>query len=116
MTLKLILLVGISDSIELCQTIKKSFGLQQEFQLQYQDADFGNDFINLSVISEIYDKAAIKVVYLQSSTDDDATTRQPRAVQSLTDLSSISLIDMDVAQRLSHMVFLLWYSSMIRRT
>ena len=84
----------------MCQTIKTSFGLQQDFRLQYQDADFGNDFINLSEISEINDKATLKVVYLytlnlQSYTEADAMTRQPLAVQSSTDSLSISSVDMD---------------------
>lgn len=65
---KLILPAAIPDSIEeLCQTIKMSFGLRPDFRLQYQDADFGNEFINLSVVSEIKYEATIKVVYLQSS-------------------------------------------------
>lgn len=38
---KLILPAGIPDSIEeLRQTMKTSFGLQEDFRLQYQDADF----------------------------------------------------------------------------
>lgn len=98
---KLILPAGIPDSIEeLCQTIKTSFGLQQDFRLQYQDADFGNEFINLSVISEIADKATIKVVYLitlqlQSFREDDAMTCQPVAVRSPTNSLSSSSVDTD---------------------
>ncbi|XP_071361701.1 uncharacterized protein [Trachinotus anak] len=45
--------------------MKTSFGLQEDFRLQYQDADFGNEFVNLSVTSEIHDKATIKVVYVE---------------------------------------------------
>ncbi|KAL3976477.1 coatomer subunit delta [Sarotherodon galilaeus] len=62
---KLILPAGISDSIEeLCQEVKTNFGVQQDFRLQYQDPDFGNEFVNLTAISEINDKATLKVVYL----------------------------------------------------
>ena len=32
----------------------------RETKIQYQDADFGNEFVNLSVTSEIHDKATIK--------------------------------------------------------
>ncbi|XP_076733123.1 uncharacterized protein LOC112430670 isoform X1 [Maylandia zebra] len=79
---KLILPAGISDSIEeLCQEIKTNFGVQQDFRLQYQDPDFGNDFVNLTAISEINDKATLKVVYLDSvqlqSFTEDGVTCQP---------------------------------------
>lgn len=95
-TRKLILSTGIQDSIkELCQTIKTSFGLQQEFRLQYQDADFGNEFINLTKIFEIVDKATIKVIFLQSCTEEDVMIHQHQAVQVLSDASSISSVDMD---------------------
>lgn len=64
---KLILPAGISDSIEqLRQEIKTNFGVQQDFHLQYQDPDFGNDFVNLTAISEVNDKATLKVVYLNT--------------------------------------------------
>ncbi|XP_051815604.1 uncharacterized protein LOC110954116 [Acanthochromis polyacanthus] len=87
---KLHLPAGLPDSIEeLCQTIKTSLGLQKDFRLQYQDADFGNEFVNLSVISEIQDKATIKVVFLQNSTDDAMIGRSP-AVQTPLDSSSLS--------------------------
>lgn len=90
---KLILPAGMPGSTEdLCQTIEDSFGIQQEFRLQYQDADFGNEFVNLTMISEISDKATIKVVYLQSSSEDAC---QPQNVQRHTDTLSISSADTD---------------------
>ncbi|XP_055065482.1 uncharacterized protein [Misgurnus anguillicaudatus] len=92
---KLILPAGKPGSVEeLCQTIKTSFGIEQDFRLQYEDDDFGKEFINLSVISEIDDIATLKVIYLQSSSEDDLI-RQPQAVQSLTDSSSVSSVDTD---------------------
>ncbi|XP_060796594.1 uncharacterized protein LOC132898947 [Neoarius graeffei] len=93
---KLILPAGIPDSIqELCQTMKTSFGLQEDFRLQYQDADFGNEFVNLLVTSEIHDKATIKVVYLGIHNNDDTMTRQPLAVQGSTDSLSVSSVETD---------------------
>lgn len=73
---KLVLPRGLPDSIkELCQTIKTCFGLQQDIRLQYQDADFGNEYLNLSEICEIQGKASLKVIYLQSNAkEDDART------------------------------------------
>lgn len=72
---KLILPAGIPDSIqELCQIVKTSFGLQEDFQLQYQDADFGNELVNLSVTSEVHDKATLKIVFLGPHKNDDTIT------------------------------------------
>ncbi|KAL4008928.1 hypothetical protein ACER0C_002780 [Sarotherodon galilaeus] len=96
---KLILPAGISDSIEeLCQEVKTNFGVQQDFRLQYQDPDFGNEFVNLTAISEINDKATLKVVYLdsvqlQSFTEDEGVTCQP--VRSPTHSFSSSSADTD---------------------
>lgn len=93
---KIILPTGIPDSIqELCQTMKTSFGLQEDFRLQYQDADFGNEFVNLSVTSEVHDKATLKIVYLNPHNNDDTMTRQPLAIQGSTDASSVSSIETD---------------------
>ena len=69
--------------------MKTSFGLQEDFRLQYQDADFGNEFVNLSVTSEIHDKATIKVVYLGIHNNEDTMTRQPLAVQGSLSVSSV---------------------------
>lgn len=91
---KLILPAGIPDSIEeLRQTMKTSFGLEEHFRLQYQDADFGNEFLNLSVTSEIQDKATLKVVYLDTRNSDDTMARQPLPVQGSTDLLSVSSVE-----------------------
>lgn len=51
--------------------------------------------MNLSVTSEIHDKATIKVVYLGPHNNDDTMTRQPLAVHSLTDTSSVSSVETD---------------------
>lgn len=89
---KLVLPRGLPDSLEeLCQTIKTSFGLQQDIRLQYQDAEFGNEFINLSEVFEIHDKASLKVIYLQSNAkEDDARTHHPQDIQGPMDCSSVS--------------------------
>lgn len=93
---KLVLPGGFPETLEeLCQTIKTSFGLQQEFRLQYEDADFGNQFVNLSDISEISDKANLKVIYLQGNTyEDDAITLYPVA-PGPSDYSSVCSSDTD---------------------
>ena len=58
---KIVLPAGRPDSVEeLIKTLKLNFGLDQDFRLQYQDADFGMEFVNLSVIAEIDNKATVK--------------------------------------------------------
>lgn len=95
---KLILPKGIPGTIEeLCQTIKTHFGLGEDVPLQYQDSDYGNEIINLSVTSEIQDKATIKVVYLGTHNKDDILTHQPPAVQGSTDSLSVSSVETEPA-------------------
>lgn len=95
---KLILPTGIPDTIEeLCQTITTHFELGENFHLQYQDSDFGNEIRNLSVSSEKQDKATIKVVYLGTHNKDDILTHQPPAVQGSTDSLSVSSVETESA-------------------
>lgn len=55
----------IPESLDkLALEIKNAFGLVQQFRLQYRDADFGNEFVNLSSTSEIKDRDTLKVVFL----------------------------------------------------
>ncbi|KAM7405402.1 hypothetical protein PAMP_012667 [Pampus punctatissimus] len=62
---KITLTSGLPNSVEdLVSEIKTNFGLSQQFRLQYRDADFGNEYINLMAISDIQDKATLKVVFL----------------------------------------------------
>ncbi|KAF3843775.1 hypothetical protein F7725_002624 [Dissostichus mawsoni] len=52
-----------SDSVEELHTfIKTFFQLEEDFRLQYIDADF-NEFMNLTSVSEIAHKSALKVIY-----------------------------------------------------
>lgn len=95
---KLILPAGTPVSIEdLCHTVKTSFGLQQDIQLQYQDEDFGNEFMNMSDVSEVKDKGTLKVIFLQSPQEEDARTSQSQATESV----SISSADTDDTEPIS---------------
>lgn len=61
---KITLTSGLPNSVEdLVSEIKTIFGLSQQFRLQYRDADFGNEYGNLVAISDIQDKATLKVVF-----------------------------------------------------
>lgn len=95
---KLILPAGTPVSIEdLCHTVKTSFGLQQDIRLQYQDEDFGNEFMNMSDVSEVKDKGTLKVIFLQSPQEEDARTSQSQATESV----SISSADTDDTEPIS---------------
>ncbi|XP_058500363.1 uncharacterized protein LOC131469446 [Solea solea] len=61
---KLSLMSGIPASVDqLVHEIKTAFGLVQQFRLQYKDADFGNEYVNLISTSEIRDRDTVKVVF-----------------------------------------------------
>ncbi|KAI3357110.1 hypothetical protein L3Q82_015579 [Scortum barcoo] len=61
---KLTLMSGIPTSVDqLVLEIKTAFGLTQQFRLQYKDADFGNEYVNLMSTSEIKDRDTLKVVF-----------------------------------------------------
>ncbi|XP_034082371.1 sterile alpha motif domain-containing protein 3-like isoform X2 [Gymnodraco acuticeps] len=62
---KLTLKSGMPSSVDqLVLEIKTYFGLEQQFRLQYKDLDFGNEYFNLESISDIEDKATVKVVFV----------------------------------------------------
>ncbi|MEQ2170044.1 hypothetical protein GOODEAATRI_031214 [Goodea atripinnis] len=64
---KLTLPNGISNSLdELLYKVKDTFGLKNNFRLQYMDKDFGNDFFNLGSTSALEDLGAIKVIQQES--------------------------------------------------
>ncbi|XP_024116549.1 uncharacterized protein LOC112138208 [Oryzias melastigma] len=62
---KLSLPNGIPSSVEcLKEEIRRQFDLSQNFRLQYRDIEFNNEFVNLTLTSEIQNKSTVKVVYL----------------------------------------------------
>lgn len=92
---KLILPGGRPVSIEdLCHTVKTSFGLPQDIRFQYQDEDFGNEFINLSDILEVKDKGTLKVIFLQRQLEVNAGTSQSQTTESVS-ISSAYTDDTD---------------------
>ncbi|XP_071337589.1 uncharacterized protein [Trachinotus anak] len=55
---------GIPETIgELVQHIKRQCGVEDYFRLQFMDAEFGNEFTNLTSLSEIQDKSTLKLVF-----------------------------------------------------
>ena len=52
---------GIPETVsELVQHIKRQCGVESHFSLQFIDAEFGNEFTNLTSVSEIPDKGTLK--------------------------------------------------------
>lgn len=61
---RLILPDGIPESVsELAQHIKRQCGVEGEFRLQFMDAEFDNEFTNLTSVSDVQDKSTIKVIF-----------------------------------------------------
>ena len=61
---RLILQNGLPATVpELVEHIKRQCGVQSDFRLQFMDADFGNEFTNLTSVSEIEDKSTIKLIF-----------------------------------------------------
>lgn len=62
---KLTISSGMPTSVDhLALEIKTVLGVTVPFRLQYKDAEFENEFMNLSSISDIQDRSTLKVVYL----------------------------------------------------
>lgn len=63
---------GIPPELEDLQAeIKRQYGLLGSFRLQFRDARFDNDFVNLSSTSLIKDRSTLKVIHL---TNESGTT------------------------------------------
>lgn len=73
---KLSLPNGIPSSLEyLKEEIRRQFGLTGNFRLQYRDIEFDNEFVNLTLPSEI--KSTVKVVYLPVESDEVSLNATP---------------------------------------
>lgn len=82
---KLTLLSGIPASVDqLVLEIKTVFGLKQQFRLQYQDSDFGNEYVNLMSTSEIEDRDTLKVIFFscEETSLSSPGTPPPRSTSS----------------------------------
>lgn len=61
---------GIPHSVEdLKEEIRRQLNVTDHFRLQYRDADFDNEYVNLTSTSELKDKATVKVVYSPKTVD-----------------------------------------------
>lgn len=66
---RLTLSQGLPASIDdLMAEVKKQCGLESNFKLQFMDSLFGNEFFNLTSISEVEDKGTLKVTDMSEPT------------------------------------------------
>ncbi|XP_051783905.1 uncharacterized protein LOC114652536 isoform X2 [Erpetoichthys calabaricus] len=90
---KMILPNGISDSVDaLIKEVQFAFQLIEDIRLQYKDNDF-NEFLNLTLTSELEDLSTIKVVYVEKSEQTVERSQSPLPV--LDDCSSVMSGDTD---------------------
>ncbi|XP_026009335.1 uncharacterized protein LOC113013020 isoform X2 [Astatotilapia calliptera] len=60
---------GPPESIEdLIVEVKRQCGLQGDFRLQFMDSLFGNEFLNLTSVSEVADRGTLKVIDMSRPT------------------------------------------------
>lgn len=64
---------------DLTVEVKKQCGLQDNCRLQFMDSLFGNEFLNLTSISEVEDKGTLNVIDMSRPTtiqhdDDESST------------------------------------------
>ncbi|KAL7868681.1 hypothetical protein SRHO_G00100650 [Serrasalmus rhombeus] len=79
--------------------LKCKLGLHRDFVVQFQDPDFGNEFCNLTSLSELpKEKATLKVILKQ--TPESPRTDSTLDTASLSSLSSSSLEDTPTCRRL----------------
>ncbi|XP_038139855.1 uncharacterized protein LOC119782782 [Cyprinodon tularosa] len=100
---RLTLQEGIPETVgELVQHIKRQCGVEDHFRLQFMDAEFGNEFTNLTSVSEIQDKSTLKLVFdSAASALPDVTTPPPYSTPATSgsgesSRSSGSLCDTDI--------------------
>ncbi len=75
---KLTIASGMPKSVdELALEITTYFGVTEQFRLQYRDVEFGNEFLNLSSISDIQDRSTLKVRYLPCESTSSAVSLAP---------------------------------------
>uniref|UniRef100_A0A8C1X4F8 PB1 domain-containing protein n=1 Tax=Cyprinus carpio TaxID=7962 RepID=A0A8C1X4F8_CYPCA len=72
---KLILPEGLPSSTEdLAQKITEMFQLDGDIRLQYQDDDFGGEFVNLTTITDVQDKGTLKVIFKTTGQNQTAAS------------------------------------------
>lgn len=75
---KLTIASGMPKSVDkLALEITTYFGVTEQFRIQYRDVEFGNEFLNLSSISDIQDRSTLKVRYLPCESTSSVVSLAP---------------------------------------
>lgn len=79
---RVVISAGLPSSVAALEAeIQTQCKIMTPFRLQFMDPLFGNDFVNLTSIEEIQDKATLKVVYTfgqpQDQDEDSFSFPQP---------------------------------------
>lgn len=68
---KLTLPTGFPNTVEsLLSVVVETFQLDGIFGLLYEDKDFGNQFFSLTTTADLYNKATLKVIRIETVTPD----------------------------------------------
>ncbi|KAI5608178.1 hypothetical protein C0J50_6956, partial [Silurus asotus] len=82
---RLILKDGIPESLsELIQHINRQCGVEGDFRLQFMNADFNNEFTNMTSMSDVKDKSTIKVIFNTVASHHPALPDDPVSLSSCT--------------------------------
>ena len=85
---------GLPSSVdELTETIKNKCNIRYDFRLHYLDPDF-NAFVNITEITDIFDRATVKVVAL-SVPDSDLESSIEKSSEAATSMSSDDTVLLD---------------------
>ncbi|XP_051258074.1 uncharacterized protein LOC127364511 [Dicentrarchus labrax] len=92
---------GLPGSVnELVSEVQRQCGLDYDFRLQFMDALFGNDFMNLTSMDEVQDRGTIRVIAMTDSSTPQCANILPTSAahHSLNESSSLSsgCVDTDI--------------------
>lgn len=88
---RVVISAGLPSSVAALEAeIKTQCKIVTPFRLQFMDPLFGNDFVNLTSIEELQDKATLKVVYTVSQPQDQADSFSFPSTSAADDASSSS--------------------------
>ena len=92
---------GLPGSVDdLVSEVQRQCGLDFNFRLQFMDALFGSDFMNLTSMDEVQDRGTIRVIAMTDSSTPQCPHILPTSAahRSLNDSSSLSsgCVDTDI--------------------
>ncbi|XP_058634458.1 uncharacterized protein LOC131542122 isoform X4 [Onychostoma macrolepis] len=92
---------GLPDSVsELVTEVQRQCGINTNFRLQFMDALFGNEFLNLTSVNEIQDRGTVKLIPITQASapqcaDIPSTSETALCNPSVDETSSMSSVCVD---------------------